>query len=77
MWLTPPRYGTVKEKEQTTFYMIIGFILGGIISTIVLSVRKFIKDSIEESRQKKLLVEKYGRGGQDQSLISTEGDTRS
>jgi hypothetical protein len=71
----PPRYGTVKEKEQTTFYMIVGFILGGIISTIVLSVRKYIKDSIEESKQKKLLVEKYGRGSQDQSLISTDGDT--
>ena len=51
-----PKYSTIKEKEQTTMFMIIGLILGVIFSSIGLSVRKYIRDSVEESKQKQLVI---------------------
>lgn len=69
-----PRFATIKDKEQTTLYMIIGFILGGFLSTIVLAVRKYVKDSVEEAKQKHLLIEKYNKESGNQSLIETDSN---
>ncbi len=70
-----PKYATIKEKEQTTMFMIIGFILGGILSTVVLGIRKYIKDSMEEAKQKQLLIEKFAKDtAGNQSLIDTESN---
>ena len=69
-----PKYATIKEKEQTTLYLIIGVILGGFLTVIVLSVRKYIKDSVAESKQKKLLIEKYQKEKENQSLIDPESN---
>jgi len=68
-----PRFATIKEKEQTTFYSIVGLILGGFITVIVLSIRKYIRDSVEEAKQKQLLIEKYHKE-KDQSLIDPESN---
>jgi hypothetical protein len=51
-----PRISTIKEKEQIMLFMIIGFILGAIITSIVLVVRKYTRDSLEEAQKKKLLM---------------------
>jgi len=64
-----PQYATIKEKEQTTMMMIIGFVLGSIITSVVLSFRKYIRDSVEEARQKQLVIEKYNKEQKEQSLI--------
>jgi len=52
-----PRISTIKEKEQIMLYMIIGFILGAILTSVVLVVRKYSRDSVEEAKKKRLLVE--------------------
>lgn len=69
-----PKYSTIKEKEQTTMFMIIGLILGVIFSSIGLSVRKYIRDSVEESKQKQLVIEKYNKEKDSQSLIDTDSN---
>ncbi|MEZ5014525.1 MAG: hypothetical protein R2794_09560 [Chitinophagales bacterium] len=69
-----PKFATIKEKEQTTFYMIIGFILGSILCTIVLSLRKYIRDTVAEAKQKQLLIEKYNKEKGEGSLISDESN---
>lgn len=69
-----PKYATIKEKEQTTFYSIIGLILGGFLTTIVVAVRKYIKDSVAESKQKQILIEKYQQEKENQSLIDPESN---
>ena len=69
-----PKYATIKEKEQTTFYSIIGLILGGFLTTIVVAVRKYIKDSVAESKQKQILIEKYQKEKENQSLIDPESN---
>lgn len=69
-----PKYATIKEKEQTTFYSIIGLILGGFLTTIVVAVRKYIKDSVSESKQKQVLIEKYKKEQENQSLIDPESN---
>lgn len=51
-----PKFATIKEKEQTTLFMIIGFIMGAIFSSIILSVRKYSKDSLEEANRKQELI---------------------
>jgi uncharacterized protein involved in exopolysaccharide biosynthesis len=51
-----PRISTIKEKEQVMMFMIIGFILGTILTGIVLVVRKYTRDSLEEAQKKKLLM---------------------
>ncbi|MBC8048005.1 MAG: hypothetical protein H7Y00_14500 [Fimbriimonadaceae bacterium] len=68
-----PKHSTIKEKEQTTLFMILGLVLGTIICTIVLSVRKYVKDSVEESKQKKLLIEQH-KAVQDVSLIEKDSN---
>ncbi|MFN0275505.1 MAG: hypothetical protein ACKVPJ_07160 [Chitinophagales bacterium] len=57
-----PDHSTIKDKEQTTAFMIIGFIVGIVLCSIVLMVRKYIKDSVEETRQKQLLIEQVKAG---------------
>jgi uncharacterized protein involved in exopolysaccharide biosynthesis len=52
-----PEHATIKDKEQTTLFMIIGFILGIVLASLILMIRKYIKDSLEETRQKQLLIE--------------------
>lgn len=52
-----PRISTIKEKEQVMLFMIIGFVLGLIITSIVLVVRKYSRDSVEEANKKRLLIE--------------------
>jgi hypothetical protein len=52
-----PQHSTVKDKEQTTLFMIIGFILGAFLCSLVLMVRKYAKDSMAETKQKQLLIE--------------------
>ncbi len=69
-----PRFATIKEKEQTTQMMIIGFVLGAILSSIGLSFRKYIRDSVEEARQKQLVIEKYNKEQQNQSLINPDSN---
>lgn len=69
-----PKFATIKEKEQTTMMMIIGFILGTILSSIVLSFRKYIRDSVEEARQKQLVIENYHKEQAEQSLIDTDSN---
>ncbi len=64
-----PRYATIKEKEQTTLYMIIGFILGGFLCTIFLFGRKYVRDSVAEAKQKQLVIEKYNQEKIEDSLI--------
>ncbi len=54
--------------------MIIGLILGVIFSSIGLSVRKYIRDSVEEAKQKQLVIEKYNKEKDNQSLIDTESN---
>ncbi len=70
----PPKYATVKEKESTTLYSIIGLILGGFIAVIVLSIRKYVRDSVEEAKQKQLLIEKHQKTQEQQSLISPDSN---
>lgn len=69
-----PKFATIKEKEQTTMMMIIGFILGTILSSIVLSFRKYIRDSVEEARQKQLVIENYHKEQAEQSLIDKDSN---
>ena len=69
-----PKFATIKEKEQTTMFMIIGFILGTILTSIVLAFRKYIRDSVEEARQKQLVIEKYHKEQESQSLIDTDSN---
>lgn len=69
-----PKYSTIKEKEQTTMFMIIGLILGVIFTSIGLSVRKYIRDSVEEAKQKQLVIEKYNKEKDGQSLIDTDSN---
>lgn len=69
-----PKFSTIKEKEQTTMFMIIGLILGVIFSSIGLSVRKYIRDSVEEAKQKQLVIEKYNKEKDNQSLIDTDSN---
>ena len=69
-----PKYATIKEKEQTTMMMIIGFILGIIFTSIGLSFRKYIRDSVEEARQKQLVIEKYNKEQENQSLINPDSN---
>ena len=69
-----PKYSTIKEKEQTTMFMIIGFILGAFLTSIGLGVRKYIRDSVEEGKQKQLVIEKYNKEKANQSLIDTESN---
>ena len=52
-----PSISTIKEKEQTMMFMIIGFVLGTIFTSLFLIIRKYSKDSVEEARKKKLLME--------------------
>lgn len=52
-----PKHSTVKDKEQTTLFMIIGFVLGAVLCSFVLLIRKYVKDSMNETRQKQLLIE--------------------
>lgn len=52
-----PKHSTVKDKEQTTLFMIIGFVLGAVLCSFVLLIRKYVKDSLNETRQKQLLIE--------------------
>ena len=69
-----PRYSTIKEKEQTTMFMIIGFILGAFLTSIGLGIRKYIRDSVEEGKQKQLVIEKYKKEKENQSLIDTDSN---
>lgn len=69
-----PKFSTIKEKEQTTFFMIIGLILGVIFSSIGLSIRKYIRDSVEEAKQKQLVIEKYNKEKPNQSLIEPDSN---
>lgn len=55
-------------------FMIIGLILGVIFSSIGLSVRKYIRDSVEEAKQKQLVIEKYNKEKDNQSLIDTDSN---
>lgn len=54
-----PRYSTIKEKEQIMLFMIIGFVLGIVISSIVLVIRKYTRDSVAEAKQKQELIRQY------------------
>ncbi len=69
-----PKYSTIKEKEQTTMFMIIGFILGTFLSSIFLGVRKYIRDSVEEGKQKQLVIEKYNKEKGIQTLIDPDSN---
>ena len=55
-------------------FMIIGFILGAFLTSIGLGVRKYIRDSVEEGKQKQLVIEKYNKEKASQSLIDTESN---
>lgn len=69
-----PKFATIKEKEQTTFFMIIGFVLGAIFTSFGLMFRKYIRDSVEEARQKQLVIEKYTKEQAGQSLIEPDSN---
>ncbi len=56
-----PKFATVKEKENLILYMIMGFILGSIICIIVILIRKYIRDTVDESRKKRLLIEQHSK----------------
>jgi capsule polysaccharide export protein KpsE/RkpR len=51
-----PKFSTIKEKEQIMLFMIIGFVLGTIFSSIFLIIRKYMKDSMEEAIQKQAYI---------------------
>ena len=40
-------------------FMIIGFVLGIVISSIVLVIRKYTRDSVAEAKQKQELIRQY------------------
>ena len=68
-----PRYATIKEKEQSILYLIIGCVLGGFLSTIVIIVRKYIRDTMAEAKQRKALIEAE-KVKASQSLIDTDSN---
>lgn len=68
-----PANATIKEKEQTTLFMIIGFVLGAFICSVVLIVRKYIKDSVEESKKKQLVI-MQNKDQESRSLIEDESN---
>lgn len=72
--IDPPQWATVKEKEQTLLFSIIGFLIGGFLSTVVLAIRKYVRDSVAESKEKQLLIEKHSAGDGDQSLIDPDSN---
>lgn len=50
---------TIKEKEQKITFLIIGIILGGFLSVVFLSIRKYYKDTIAEAEEKQLLIAEF------------------
>jgi hypothetical protein len=68
-----PKYATIKEKEQTILFMVIGFIMGAIISSIILSVRKYSQDSLEEAKRKQELIQQVA-ARQSAGLLNSNQD---
>lgn len=54
-----PNIATIKEKEQKITFLIIGIIVGGFLSIVFLSIRKYYKDTIAEAEQKQLLIAEF------------------
>ncbi|HET8963844.1 MAG TPA: hypothetical protein VFM99_08100 [Chitinophagales bacterium] len=54
-----PNIATIKEKEQKITFLIIGIILGGFLSVVFLSIRKYYKDTIAEAEQKQLTIAEF------------------
>lgn len=68
-----PKIATIKDKEQAIFFLIIGCVLGAVLSSVVLIFRKFVKDSVAESKRKKLLLAQQDAKEAD-ALIDSESN---